>query len=66
MSLTMLIGVLRMPPELWDGSELDKFQRHSRYIEAADTIERMEAVLADKDALIKSLYEHLKDKDVLF
>ena len=35
---TNLHGVLRMPPDCWDDSELDKTQRHSRYIQASDLI----------------------------
>jgi len=35
----MLIGVLRLPMEAWDDSELFKVQRHARYIQAADLIE---------------------------
>ena len=40
MSDVMLIGVLRFPVSLWrDDDPLDKIQRHSRYIQAADRIE---------------------------
>lgn len=41
MSDIMLLGVLRMPQELWDGSPLDAIQRHSRYEEAANRIEAL-------------------------
>ena len=41
MSDTMLLGVLRMPPELWDNGHIDTMQRHSRYLEAADKIEAL-------------------------
>ena len=53
MSDIMLFGVLRMPIDLWDdSSELDKIQRHSRYIQAADKIEALE------DVLIEVLIQH--------
>lgn len=39
MSDIMLLGVLCMPPELWDGSALDVTQRYGRYIQAARRIE---------------------------
>jgi len=49
----MLFAVLDMPPKLWDGSELDVLQRHSRYVAAgqrirddADKIARLEAECA--------------------
>lgn len=35
----MLHGVLCMPPELWTGTELDKAQRYSRYLQASRRIE---------------------------
>jgi hypothetical protein len=38
MSDTMLHGVLCMPPELWDDSELDKRQRYVRYLDASRRI----------------------------
>ncbi len=43
MSDVMLFGVLRMPPELWQDSEIDKRQRYARYVEAADRIDRLTA-----------------------
>jgi len=37
-----LFAVLKMPPELWDNdSPIDVYQRHSRYVYAADEIERL-------------------------
>lgn len=58
MSDTMLLGVLRMPIQLWQDSELDKLQRHSRYIEAADRIEQnnisvevLDQFVSDEDAI---------------
>ena len=43
MSEVMLHGVLNMPPDLWAGPEsplfeIDKKQRHSRYVEASQLI----------------------------
>jgi len=35
------LGILRMPPSLWSGDELDVTQRHSTYTWAADEIERL-------------------------
>jgi hypothetical protein len=41
MSKVMLLGVLRMPPELWvNDSLIDIQQRYSRYLEAADLLDR--------------------------
>ena len=41
MSKVMLLGVLRMPPELWvNDSPIDIQQRYSRYLEAADLLDR--------------------------
>ena len=48
----MLLGVLRMPPKLWDNGPIDQIQRHGRYIEAADLIEKFEA---DRDELLAAL-----------
>ena len=45
MSEVMLIGVLRMPPELWRGDQPDVMQRYGRYQQAADEIERLRAAL---------------------
>jgi len=39
MSDTVLIGVLRMPPELWSNDIIDVQQRYSRYLEAADRLD---------------------------
>lgn len=39
MSDTMLLGVLCMPPEMWDDSALDVTQRYGRYMQAAHRIE---------------------------
>ena len=49
MSDVMLHGVLNMPIELWkDDCELDKLQRHSRYVEASNKILELQA---ERDAL---------------
>jgi len=51
MSDTMILGVLRMPPEIWSDEELDKRQRHARYLEAARLIVRMQDALEEIRAL---------------
>lgn len=40
MSDVMLLGVLRMPPELWGKGAIDVAQRHWYYKAAADRIEQ--------------------------
>ena len=45
MSDVMLHGVLNMPPELWQDSELDKMQRYSRYRQASRRIEDLNRAL---------------------
>jgi hypothetical protein len=60
MGMTMLLAVLRMPPELWDNGPIDQIQRHSRYVEAADLIEKFEADNAELLAALKVVDEHLK------
>lgn len=56
MSDVMLMGVLRMPPEIWGDGVIDMCQRYSRYIEAADRIEAQEVEIkrlrAYADALV--------------
>lgn len=47
MSDVMLLGVLRMPPTMWDDGAIDVAQRYSRYLEAADRIEKDEAKISD-------------------
>lgn len=48
MSDVMLLGILRMPMDLWnDSSYLDKAQRQSNYFRAADKIEALEDVLLE-------------------
>ena len=42
MSDMMLLGILRMPPDLWDSADtLNVMQRHQAYLEAANRLERM-------------------------
>jgi hypothetical protein len=45
MSDLMLHGVLNMPPEIWGDSELDKIQRHARYVEASERIRKLEEII---------------------
>ena len=42
MSDVMLHGVLNMPIDCWDETELDKQQRHARYVEASKRIIELE------------------------
>lgn len=68
MSDVMLIGVLRMPVDLWSDTVIDKAMRHGRYTEAADKIEKMTDVLEalqefnrlrnDTDCFLRALVEY--------
>jgi len=60
MSDIMLHGVLNTPPDLWTDSEIDKIQRHSRYVEASERIKQLEY---DNEFLLsknKELYKRYK------
>lgn len=59
MGLTMLLGVLRMPINLWEDTYIDKIQRQSRYIEAADLILNLSGQLEAANAEVS----HLKKAD---
>jgi hypothetical protein len=48
----MLHGVLRMPTDMWSNDPLDIAQRHSRYLQASDLINKLER---DKAALLDAL-----------
>lgn len=55
MSDLMLHGILNMPIDIWGDDPLDKFQRHSRYVEASRLISRQQEDLEDfKSALVKA------------
>ncbi len=41
----MLHGVLNMPPELWQETDIDKSQRYSRYLDASRKIEDLQRVV---------------------
>ena len=60
-------AVLRMPPSLWDGSEIDVLQRHGRYVEAAEKLEQLEAENArletERDNWIETAREYANDAD---
>lgn len=43
MSDLMLLGILRMPLDLWQGDPCTQMQLHGACIEAADRIEKMQA-----------------------
>ena len=51
-------AVLRMPPSLWDGSEIDVLQRHGRYVEAAEKLEQLEAENARLKLLAQSAVDY--------
>jgi len=57
MSNTMLIGILKMPPELWRDDELDKVQRHSSYVRAAEMIEKYESEETKQEPDLLALWE---------
>lgn len=59
MSDLMLIGVLRMPPDMWHGDPMDVHQRHQRYEQAADRIESDYARISSLEKEVKSLTEKL-------
>ena len=63
MGLSMLLGILRLPKELWGGpSDLpDQIQRHSSYLEAADLIERLLAQNDEKQVKIEFLQDQILD-----
>jgi len=58
MSDLMLHGVLNMPPELWDNSEIDKMQRYSRYMEASRKIEQLQKDKAELVEAYDKLYKY--------
>jgi hypothetical protein len=57
----MLLGVLRMPPELWTDSPIDVQQRHARYMQAAAHIEYLQAELAEARQERDLLREFMRD-----
>lgn len=65
MSDTILLGVLRLPPECWTDSLIDVIQRHSRYLEAADRIEAMQKKAFDDEWMIRDLLVRLADQNDL-
>lgn len=62
MSDTMLLGVLRMPPELWTDSPIDVRQRHARYMQAAAHIE---CAAIEIEHLQTELAEARRERDLL-
>ncbi len=57
MSDTMLLGVLRMPPDCWTNDPIDIMQRHCRYVQAADEIERLQCEVKDWKEEAARLFE---------
>ena len=50
MSTNMLLATLKMPPELWQNTELDIQQRYYSYMKAAETIEILWGIIEDIQA----------------
>ena len=59
MSDAMLHAVLQMPPALWQDTELDRRQRHARYVEASRRIEAQQAELDRCAAALTVLSERM-------
>ena len=55
MSDIMLHGVLCMPQELWQDTELDKRQRYSRYVAASRRIEDDEREIERLRGILRSV-----------
>lgn len=71
MSEVMEQAILRMPPECWSNDVLDQRQRHARYVQAADDLERLraenETMFQEKTKLQDKNKEKLELlKDVLY
>lgn len=63
MSDTMLLGVLRMPPKLWDNGAIDVAQRYGYYKTAADWIEKDNARIQELESKLSELYGYLLQAD---
>ncbi len=63
MSNIILHGVLNMPTELWSNSEIDKMQRHGRYIEASVLIKDQKEIIDELAAALKDTCSTILDKD---
>jgi hypothetical protein len=61
MSEVMLLGVLRMPPELWRDDPIDVAQRYGRYKQAADEIVKLRAAA---EVALSVIHEHHPDKSL--
>ena len=61
MSDVMLHGVLCMPPELWQDTEIDKQQRYSRYLAASRRIEDDEREIEKMRALLNAVWHCMND-----
>ena len=57
MSDVMLHGVLCIPPELWDGNEMDVRQRYSHYLQASRRIENDECEIARLRRALREIAE---------
>lgn len=54
MSDVMLLGVLRMPPTIWNDDAIDVAQRYSRYLEAANRIENDELKILELEDRLRA------------
>lgn len=61
----MLEAVLRMPPNLWSGSEIDVMQRHSRYVQAAEELASLKQQLAEAKQETKELRNAIDQEMVI-
>jgi len=59
MSDTILLSVLRMPPDLWGKGNIDVAQRNGYYKSAADRIEKDTVRIRELDRRIRELEEIL-------
>lgn len=50
-----LCDVLRMPPQIWSGSQFDEESRHKMYVEAAGELERCAAEISRLHEIVDRL-----------
>lgn len=53
----MLHGVLNMPPELWQDTEIDRLLRYRRYREASRRIEDLERKISATEKAARELID---------
>lgn len=59
----MLDAVLRMPPEIWCNEEFNKQQRYSRYLQAADELEKLRTELDQTNAFLKQVADACQEAE---